>query len=451
MGAIVLLLDDDESAVPGEETRRAAQICNSGSVVDRFELDIVGDAKDWIRVEPSEVNVFPDQSVGVELVFTPPRSADLPAGKVPFALRVMSHEDIEGSVVEETSVSVGAFTDFDVRLTPTTRRARFGARFHAVVDNRGNAPLRVRMYASDRDSALRFTFVYPETEVAHGKGALVPVKATPLTRRWRGADLALPFQVLVVHHGEDAVQERTADAAVVQAPLLSDAVVKFVMAVTAAVLALIALWLFVLKPSVESEARKQLPPVADPADGASGSPSPSNGTTPGPSPSGPSPSPGGADPPPAPPPPADSGGQGGAGQPSGAGDGADQEGPDGRDGRAFDQRIEADVTPSAAFDTRARYTVPEDATLFVSDVVFENVAADKGVIRLQRGDTVLRRLALDTFSNEEEHYDEPIRFGPGEEVVLAVSCRTPGTLVEPAGAKSCTPAAYFSGRLVTTS
>ncbi|MEW2811054.1 hypothetical protein AB0929_28800 [Streptomyces massasporeus] len=454
MGAIVLLLDDDEPAVPGEETRRTAQICNSGSVVDRFELDIVGDAKDWIRVEPSEVNVFPDQSVGVELVFTPPRSADLPAGKVPFALRVMSHEDIEGSVVEETGVTVGAFTDFDVQLTPTTRRTRFGARFHAVVDNRGNAPLRVRMYASDRDSALRFTFVYPETVVAHGKGALVPVKATPLTRRWRGADLALPFQVLVAHHGEAGVEERTADGAVVQAALLSDAVVKFVLAVGAAVLALIALWLFVLKPSVESEARKQLPPVANPSDGPSGSPSPSNGTSPGPSPSGPAPPPGGADVLPPPPPPGGTGGSGGQGgteePPAGdVGDGPDGNG-QGGDGQAFDRRIEADVTPSAAFDTRARYTVPKDATLFVSDVVFENVAADKGVIRLQRGDTVLRRLALDAFSNEDEHYDEPIRFGPGEEVVLAVSCRTPGTLVEPDGAKTCTPAAYFSGRLVTT-
>ncbi|MFF4983995.1 hypothetical protein ACFY3O_28610 [Streptomyces sp. NPDC001046] len=450
MGAIVLLLDDDESAVPGEETRRAAQICNSGSVVDRFELDIVGDAKDWIRVEPSEVNVFPDQSVGVELVFTPPRSAELPAGRVTFALRVMSHEDIEGSVVEETSVTVGPFTDFDVRLTPRTKRSRFGARFHAVVDNRGNAPLRVRMYASDRDSALRFAFVYPETVIAHGKGALVPVKARPLTRRWRGADLALPFQVLVAHHGEAEVEERTTDGAVVQAALLSDAVVKFVMAVGAAVLALIALWLFVLKPSVESEARKQLPPVANPSDGPSTSPSPSIGTSPGPSPSGPSPPPGGADVPP-PPPPGGNGGQSGSQEPPVTGDAPDGNGQGGGgQGQAFDQRIEADVKPSAAFDTRARYTVPKDATLFVSDVVFENVASDKGVIRLQRGDTVLRRLALDAFSNEDEHYDEPIRFGPGEEVVLAVSCRTPGTLVEPAGAKSCTPAAYFSGRLVTT-
>ncbi|MFC8093588.1 hypothetical protein [Streptomyces sp. NPDC057301] len=452
MGAIVLLLDDDEPAVPGEETRRPAQICNSGSVVDRFELDIVGDARDWIRVEPSEVNVFPDQSVGVELVFTPPRSAELPAGKVPFALRVMSHEDIEGSVVEETSVTVGPFTDFGVQLAPTTKRTRFGARFHAVVDNRGNAPLRVRMYASDRDSALRFAFVYPETVVAHGKGALVPVKANPLTRRWRGADLSLPFQVLVAHHGEAAVEERTADGAVVQAALLSDAVVKFVMAVGAAVLALIALWLFVLKPSVESEARKQLPPVANPSDGPSGSPSPSKGTSPGPSPSGPSPPPGGADVPPPLPSPGASGGQGETEQPPGDGPGGPDPEGNGRsgDGQAFDQRIEADVQPSAAFDTRARYTVPKDATLFVSDVVFENVAADKGVIRLQRGDTVLRRLALDAFSNEDEHYDEPIRFGPGEEVVLAVSCRAPGTLVEPAGAKTCTPAVYFSGRLVTT-
>ncbi|MFJ3492954.1 hypothetical protein ACIPPJ_05050 [Streptomyces sp. NPDC086091] len=457
MGAIVLLLDDDESAVPGEETRRAAQICNSGSVVDRFALDVLGDAKDWIRVEPSEINVFPDQSVGVELVFTPPRSAALPAGEVPYALRVMSHEDIEGSVVEETTVTVGPYTDFGVRLAPTTRRTRFGVRFHAVVDNRGNAPLRVRTYATDRDSALRFAIAYPDTVVAPGKGALLPVRARPLARRWRGTDQALPFQVAVVHDGADGPEERTADGAVVQAALLSDAVAKFVLSVAAAALALIALWLFVLEPGVESEARKQLPPVADGSDLPSGAPSAAasaSGGTGAPS-AGLSPPPAVPDPlPPAPLPGAVREQDGAAPSPGTSGnagtDGGGGEASDGG-GRAFDGRIEADAAPSAsAFDTTARYTVPDDATLFVSDVVFENAAADEGVLRLQRGEQVLRRLTLGAFSNQDEHYDEPIRFGPGEDVVLAVSCRKPGALVEPGGARTCTPAAFFSGRLVPT-
>ncbi|AWW43125.1 hypothetical protein DN051_41640 (plasmid) [Streptomyces cadmiisoli] len=456
VGAIVLLLEDDTPAVPGEETRRALQICNAGSVVDRFELDVVGDAKDWIRVEPAEVNVFPDQSAGAELVFTPPRSTDLPAGEVTFALRVMSHEDIEGSVVEEATVTVGSFTDFGVKLLPRTRRARLGARFHAVVDNRGNAPLRVQLYAADPDAGLGFTFSYKEIEVTRGTGSVVPVKVKPAARRWRGADLTLPFQVLAVHRAEGGEEEQTADGAVVQAALVSDAVVKFVMAVAAAVVALIALWLFVLKPSVESEARRQASAVVGEESGP-----PGNGTGESPPPDGATESPGagqaggpGADRSPPPSQDTGSGSGGGAGGGGGRDDPGDQEsqseeppGDQGGGGEAFDFRLEADAPVSAEFDAEATYTVPEGSTLYLIDVVYENVAGDAGVVRLQRGNSVLRQLALDTFRNLDESYEQPIEFGPGENVVLAVRCQDPAAQSE-APAQNCTPAAYFSGRLV---
>ncbi|MFI8221233.1 hypothetical protein [Streptomyces sp. NPDC085932] len=454
MGAIVLLLEDDVLAIPGEETRRPVQVCNSGTVVDRFELDIVGEARHWIHVEPAEVNVFPDQSVGAELVFTPPRSADIPAGEVTFALRVMSHEDIEGSVVEEATVTVGPFTDYGVKLVPRTKRTRWGTRFNAVVDNRGNAPLRVRLFATDADSGLGFRFAYPEIEVARGKGTVAPVKVKPRTRRWRGADVTLPFQVLAVPCAEDSEEEQTADGALVQAALLSDAVVKFVMAVVAAILALLALWLFVLKPSVESEARRQANAIdqetTPPGDGASRTPSP--GGPPGPVGGGLA---GGAGvPSPSPPPPdigpADGGGDGG--NESGNPDAGTSKPPGGAgepsaDSEAFDFRIPAEVPVSAEFNQEARFTVPEGTTLWISDVVYENVAGDEGIIRLQRGDSTLRQLALDTFRNHQENYDQPIRFGPGEAVVLAVRCTEPGARPD-TEVEKCTPAAYFSGRLV---
>ncbi|MDX3342614.1 hypothetical protein V5N34_15565 [Streptomyces baarnensis] len=466
MGAIVLLLEDDTPAKPGEETRRPVQICNSGSVVDRFELDIVGDAKDWIRVEPAEVNVFPDHSAGAELIFTPPRSADIPAGAVPFALRVMSHEDLEGSAVEEATVTVGAFTDFGVKLVPSTRRARFGARFNAVVDNRGNAPLKVQLYSTDAEAQLRFTFPYKEIEVARGKGAIAPVKVRPVTRQWRGADVSLPFQVLAVHQGEDGDEEQTADGAVVRAAVIPDGGVRFVMAVAAAVLALLALWFFVLKPSVESDASRGAPP--DRASGGqensgSGGGGPTTGTDPKGGEAGAS---GGL---PLPPPPVDGetgkpsagtegtrasgGSDGGTGGPAGQ----ESDPPGGRDGgrgkdeagTAFARHIQAKAPVSTEFDTGAHYTVPDGSVLLISDVTFENVAGDIGVVQIRRGDETLRQLALETFRDYETRYGEPIQFGPGEDVVLAVRCEAPaGQDITGGDTAACTPGAYLSGRLV---
>lgn len=449
-----MLLEDDTLAIPGEESRRALQICNSGTVVDRFELAIVGEAKDWVRVEPAVVNVFPDQSVGAELVFTPPRSADLPAGEVTFALQVMSHEDIEGSVVEETTVTVGTFTDYGVKLMPRTKRARSGTRFNAVVDNRGNAPLRVQLYAADADSGLGFTFSYPEIEVTRGKGAVVPVKVKPATRRWRGDDVTLPFQVLAVHRREDGEEEQTTDGALVQAALLSDAAVKFVMAVAAAVLALIALWLSVLKPSVESEARRQ----ANAIDQETGLPGNAAGRAPSPGGSTGAPNAGLAgDTGSLTPPPTPDGGPGAAsGARSGSEDGekdveTQQPRGDAReentDSEAFDDRISADAPVSAEFNEEARFTVPEGTTLWIRDVVFENVAGDKGIVRLQRGDSTLWQLDLETFHNHKESFLEPIRFGSGEAVILAVRCAEPAAEAD-TSVENCTPAAFFTGRLV---
>lgn len=463
VGAIVLLLEDDTPASPGKETKRTVQICNTGSVVDRFQIDVVGPAREWIRVDPAEINVFPDQSVGVELILTPPRSAEVAAGEVPFALRVMCHEDFEGSVVEEATITVGSFVDFGVRLVPAAKRGRVSTRFNAVVDNRGNAPLRAQLYVTDAEGKLRFALRYKEVEVAPGKGAVVPVKVRPRILRWRGTDVMLPFQVLAAGRREGGVEEHTADGVLTQAALISDAVAKFVMAVVAAVAALLALWFFVLKPSVESEARKQAVIGGDQHSGGSGQAS----TQPGPSAAAaaaggasvgeakisPSPVPGGA---------TDAGALGGGAEGAtgdsgeaeslsaspGSGDarGSDEGGTDA--GSPFDHRIEVKgAKPSAVFNTQARYTVPQGATLYIRDVLMENVGGDKGVVRLQRDDVVLRELSLETFDDHEMHFDAPLKFSAGEDVVLAVKCESPGSRNAEKGV--CTPALLLSGRSVT--
>ncbi|MEW2275502.1 COG1470 family protein [Streptomyces griseofuscus] len=433
---------------------------NTGTIVDRFELDVLGEAKDWIKVEPAEVNVFPDQSVAVNLVFSPPASPDLPAGEVRFGLRVMSHEDIEGSVVEEATVTVGSFTDYGITLLPTTKRSRFSGRFNVVIDNRGNAPAPVQLYASDPDARLTFDFRHEDVEVAYGKGVVVPLKVKPKKRKWRGADAPLPFQVLAVDADDDE-REQTADGALVQAALVTDAMVKFALSVVAAVLALLALWFFVLQPSVESEARKQVAVATgqDPSalgsdsggaagggtKGSAGGGNKKNGTAGGT---------GGAN---------GAGGSGGsdnslfpalgdAQSSSGGGAGGSDSG-GGAGGpdpalQAFDFRVQTDVKPSSTFHTTS-YTVPAGHTFYVSDIVFENTAGDTGILRLQRGDSVLMQMSLDTFRDRDNHFAEPVEFAAGAKVVLSVRCQTPGGQTSATGS-SCTPAAYFSGRSVTT-
>ncbi|MFK0229949.1 hypothetical protein ACIQUL_29755 [Streptomyces sp. NPDC090303] len=449
-------LESDTLAIPGEESRQSVQILNTGSVVDRFELDVLGEAGAWIRVEPADVNVYPDQTAEVELVFRPPRDSQLPAGPVTFGLRVMSHEDIEGSVVEEASVSVGPFTEFGVKLVPTTRRSRGAGRFSAVVDNRGNAPLKAHLYASDPDAKVTFAFKHEEVEVAHGKGVVVPLKVKPKTRLWRGADGSLPFQVLVVDEEQD--EEQTADGALIQAAVVSDGLARFTLAVVAAVAALLALWFFVLQPSVESEAKKQVAVATgqDPdalgaagGKGGAGKGGAAAGGANGGGANGGGAATGGAGGTGA----AAAGGSDGSRYPALGGTGGDSAGANGGSGgadsqlNAVDFRIQTDVKASGDFVV-TRFKVPKDSTYYISDILFENAAGDTGVVRLQRGDSVLMQISLDTYRDRDDHFVEPIEFGPGEDVILSVRCQAPGGQTTTTSG-SCTPGAFFSGRAVT--
>jgi hypothetical protein len=116
--------------------------------------------------------------------------------------------------------------------------------------------------------------------------------------------------------------------------------------------------------------------------------------------------------------------------------------------QAVDFRIQTDVKSDDDFIT-TRYTVPRDQTYYISDILFENAAGDTGIMRLQRGESVLMQMNLETFRDRDDHWAEPIEFGPGEEVILSVRCQSPGGQTTSTGA-SCTPAAYFSGRTVVT-
>ncbi|MEU9663899.1 COG1470 family protein [Streptomyces chartreusis] len=451
MGVIVSLPEDMPLAEPGEETRCQVQLFNAGTVVDHFTLDILGDAKEWVTVEPCEVNVYPGQSTQAELVFRPPRSAEVVAGETDFALRVLSHEDVEGSAIEEARVTVGAYHEFNLSLVPRRKRARFSARYRAVCDNLGNAPVTLQFFASDADAKLKFRFKHPVVEVERGSGVILPLKVRPKQRPLRGADQAIPFQVLAVDTDDTEV---TADGSLVQAPVLPPTAFKIAALVAAGVVALIALWFLVLQPTVASEAREQAAEqneeVAENASEAKKDAESAQRSAA-----------------------AGAGGGGGAGRypalenaspsddedskESGTGDSDQDLAPGGADDRgdgpfrAIDFRIQASAKQrdSDAFDTQAYYTVPDGMTVYVSDIIFENSAGDLGVVRLLREDQSLLQLSLDSFRNIDYHFVEPLEFGEGQRIVLSVRCDGPGgSLSESSTGGTCTPAAYISGRAV---
>jgi hypothetical protein len=445
VGVTASFVDEDLYVVPGEETTCEIRLFNNGTVVDQFTLDVIGDAKEWTTLSTSTVNVFPQQEATVELTFAPPRSADLPAGDVSFAVRVLSREDTEGSTVHEGTIEIGGFTEPALELTPRTAGGRLTAKFRVVVTNTGNAPLDADLFTADPDDKLGLRLRERRVRVDGGTSTIIKLRARPHKMLIKGESKTLPFQVIA--EDQDGVS-LTADGAMTQRALLPKSFGKIVALAVVAIAAVVLLYQTVLKPVVQSEAgqaavekahelasnaqqaedsakqaQEQAKKAEEQAQQAAGQAKDAAGNASGAA--------------------RQEGGQFPALAGTDGGDGQSAGGPL----RAVDFRIQTKAKAPDRFET-FEYLTPPDQTIYLSDIYLGNPFGDSGVVQLRRNDSVLMEVDMRNFRDSDYHFVQPIEFKPGDRVVLAVQCAQSGTTPAGAPAAECTPAGYFSGRAV---
>lgn len=448
MGVAVVLERPGDPLTPGSEFASDIRVRNTGAVVDQVALDIVGEAAAWARVEPASLNLMPGQEATARLVFAPPRSAKVAAGPVPFALRAMSREDTAGSSIEESTVTIGQFSQIAAELVPRNSTGRFAGRHEIALDNLGNHQELASVNAFDADRLLKFKVEPTNVTVAPGTAHFVKIKAKPHKSFWLGPNKTIPFQVIVT--GENA-EQIPLQGAVLQRAILPPWFLKAIVVLIAIAIALAALWLAFLKPVVESTAKavvedetedlvaavaegneiaKEANELAKKAaqDAEKNSDDPGGGTK----------------------------GQKNT-DPNGDGTGnndkekKDKNKKNKRDGpgpgpagptldsaRAEDFRITTAAAPGASFQTFSQ-PVPKKKVLWISDIVLQNPNGDTGTLEIRRGDTVLFEFGLENFRDLDYHLIQPVSFAE-DDVVVAVRCRN--------ATGSCTPSVYFAG-LVT--
>src|SRR5438093_10219884 len=125
MAATAALASKAVTVTPGGEAVTEVRVRNSGTVVDQFTLEVLGDAAGWAIVEPSTLSLFPGAEATARIRFKPPRVSSVQAKAIPFAVRVRSREDARASMVEEGVVEVGAFQDTFAELIPRTARGSY--------------------------------------------------------------------------------------------------------------------------------------------------------------------------------------------------------------------------------------------------------------------------------------------------------------------------------------
>jgi hypothetical protein len=184
--------------VTGGEVR----VTNTGTSEDEFSFAIDRNAAQWGWVTPPTVVVPPGGEGSVKVLFRLPKAPKPPAGPMPFTVTVASVRDKSVSTVAEGIVDVAQFSDVLATLNPTTAQGSGPSHHTIALSNRGNAPVRARLSASDPDGNLDFDIEPVSLEAGAGSIASANLRVTPKHRLRRGT-AERPFQVVAEAEGHE--------------------------------------------------------------------------------------------------------------------------------------------------------------------------------------------------------------------------------------------------------
>ncbi|CAM5253613.1 COG1470 family protein [Streptomyces aurantiogriseus] len=438
------------TAEPGGRIDVPLQVRNSGSTVEEYRFEVVGPAAAWATVEPTSLSLYPDSTGTAVLALSPPRSSEVPAGDVPFGVRVVPTSAPDTAVVPEGVVTVLPFAEITGELVPRGFDGAWRGRTDVAVDNRGNIPMTVRLAAQSDSSRVRLRFARETVELAPGAAELSRLTARPARRLWRGAPVVHPFQVVAMPTGEVPHESVLLDGTYQQDAILPRWLPRALAAVVAAVVVLAIMWFALLRPVVRSaakeESKKQVAAVLSPSPNASGAASgggssgasagaagtgqdaagggsPSSGTAAG-STAG---STGGG-----------TGGTGGGGTGGSGGGGAG-------DPRSAQAAVKDSVGGDPTADTV--YRVPAGQAFDLTDLVVQNPQGDSGTVVIAAEGRTLLRLALQNFRDQDYHFVTPIVVPAGGRITMTVTCSEVGRPVGGPTPAQCDESVLVGGTL----
>ena len=413
---------------PGADSTCVLTVANRSALVEAYQLRPVGALAAFVRLEPDRLSLYPDTEGHVVVTFAVPRSSQVLAGEVPFAVVVQPTEVPEARAVPETLVAVDGFIEIDTELFPRTSQGRRADRHSLAIDNLGNHPLRVALSGEDLDDHL-VVRCRPEVLVV-GPGetafASVPVRARRLM--WKGAPQTRAFRVELDLRdagdgplGEFAEQKlpdevvHSVDGRFVQLAMLPRATGKLAALIATAAVALVVLWFALLRPTIRTAAQEAVAEPVQAAQEQAGAAQEQAAAS------------------------EEAAGEAAAETPEEAAAQAQQAATAVQEAarQPFTQRLVV-AAPAGETET-ATFVVPEDQIIEITDLVFES-RGDVGRVRLLRDDEELITLQSENFRTLDQHFVSPLTFADGEEIVYEVQCAMP---VAPA--PTCDTAVFLNG------
>jgi hypothetical protein len=196
MSTIATLDAPNVSVEAGGEVSVPLRLRNDSSIVEEYRFQVVGQSSGWATVVPESVSLYPGHDITVSVEFRPPRSAAVLAGEYIFGVHVQPKEHPDGAAVPEGSIKVLPFFHLTGEVLPKTSRGRRGARHHIAIDNRGNAPVTVKLTGSDPAELLEISVQSPVLAIEPGTVQFSSVSLRPAQTIWRGMPATGVFNVV---------------------------------------------------------------------------------------------------------------------------------------------------------------------------------------------------------------------------------------------------------------
>jgi hypothetical protein len=270
VSAIATLSPTALQVEPGREVAAVVKVRNSGPIVDRFDVTIVGPMARFAVAEPAALSLFPGQEGEVRITFRPPRAPQPRAGTSPFGVRVAPAANPGGATVEEGRLTLLPFVEPTAEIVPMTSRGSRGGRHDVYVANKGNAPLVAEIVAADPDRLAAFSVEPSRITVAPGERVGATVRARPSDTFFVGSRRTLPFVVEIRIAGrETPISLRPT---LLQGPILPPWLVPLAGLLVLALVAVIAIPRLTSPSGPRSVANETSAPTASPSPSPTASP-----------------------------------------------------------------------------------------------------------------------------------------------------------------------------------
>ena len=181
----------------GAATSLVVRVRNRGTIVDQFDITVVGPTAPWATVDPPSLRLFPDKEGEARVTFSPQRAPDPAADTYPFGIAVRAASDASASTVEEGHIVVAPFVQLASEIVPQTSRGSRSGSHDVTIQNVGNSVAEVSVKASDPDRLLNFEVSPERAGLRPGGSATIRARVKPKTTFWLGSPKRVPFAVQI--------------------------------------------------------------------------------------------------------------------------------------------------------------------------------------------------------------------------------------------------------------